>query len=152
MIRSCGGPPLPLSSGKQTRCVRESTATLCADEATETGRASSRREPTRQHRDVATLGGDVEPSCAGVEGEHFGVRSNRRVWVTARFDKTSDESWTGDYDDHVVTSRRLAEAARDPEVVRWLWYIAAYLVLVVGLALLAQVVSVSPSGAPGSLD
>jgi hypothetical protein len=72
--------------------------------------------------------------------------------VRPRFGKMCDGSWTPDYDDQVVTSRRLTEAARDPEVVRWLWYIAAYLLLVIGLALLAQVLPAAPSAAVRPLD
>jgi hypothetical protein len=44
----------------------------------------------------------------------------------------------------MATTRRVTDVSRNPEVVRWLWYAAAYLLLVVGLALLAQVVSAPP--------
>jgi hypothetical protein len=37
-------------------------------------------------------------------------------------------------------ARRLTEVSRNPELVRWLWYGVAYLLLVDALALLARVV------------
>jgi hypothetical protein len=37
------------------------------------------------------------------------------------------------------TTRRISQVSRNPEVVRWLWYGVAYLLLVDGLALLARV-------------
>jgi hypothetical protein len=40
----------------------------------------------------------------------------------------------------VERARRLTQVSQDPELVRWLWYGAAYLLIVDGLALLARVV------------
>ena len=37
-------------------------------------------------------------------------------------------------------TRRLSEVSRNSELVRWLWYGVAYLLIVDGLALLARVV------------
>lgn len=40
----------------------------------------------------------------------------------------------------VEKARRVTQASHNPELVRWLWYGVAYLLLVDGLALLARVV------------
>jgi hypothetical protein len=40
----------------------------------------------------------------------------------------------------VERTRRLSEVSRNSELVRWLWYGVAYLLIVDGLALLARVV------------
>jgi len=39
----------------------------------------------------------------------------------------------------VERTRRLSEVSRNSELVRWLWYGVAYLLIVDGLALLARV-------------